>query len=633
MSLTKITYNLIKGSPNNVEAFGAVGGDATDDSTAIAAAATASTDNQLLFGAGEFIYNDPNISNVENISFSPLTTVKNSIYTGNMQQDAGKAWLQHNHLEVGNNGSNQAITSGDIPPAPLFTGQKQNHTNVLALWYQDFGLEATRAAGGTIGSLTWYYWSWLFHGSAGTGYEPQRHPWLGYYRGDDANVLDWQCYWMNEAGVSGVIIQPRGTYSTMMDTWTSASDVNHWIYQLFTNTPNFNSLTYALWAWSGSNVFGDAAAQAEVEASFDEILDAYTAYPNVSYVVHNNKRYAVIYVFETANWRGLYDNFVNSVNTKAMLVAQAAKFQAAGWGGIAIFGRNNSTQLVGAIDLESSGVLVYGAAYVDTYNAAYNGGITPSVTYEDRAKGVDVRPSASFAYKHSVACVATSRESHSAHPSTWTWTGSTPELFELMCRNALQRMDENGSPRILTIYNVSEWAEGGASLQPNMRDGKGYLDALRNALSGATSQSTGVPYSDPLGRLQTFTPVVADASTGGNVATPSTVFGYYYVVGKMCFVHMQVTNLVTTGMTSGNDVFIRGLPIAAAQLAGTQQQNGIVKTSSVTFSGVPVAQISDAETWVKIFDQQSGVTGAFLTCGALTSGQADLFITMAYMID
>ena len=633
MALTKVTYPLIKGSPNNVEAFGAVGDGSTNDSAAILAASQASATNGLEFGAGEFIYNNPNIDNIENVTFSPLTVVKNNIYVGNMQQDAGKAWLQHNHLEEVNNGTNQPVTSGNIPPAPLFTGQKQNHTNVLAYWYNDFGLDATRAAGGTLGSTNWYYWTWLFPNSGLGGYEANRHPWLGFYRGDNANVLDWQCYWLSEAGVSGVIIQPRGTFSQMSTGWSTPSNTNYCWYQLFNNAPNFKTLNYALWAWSGSNVYNDAAAKAEVEASFDEILNLYTQYPNVNYLVHNNKRYATIFVYETGNWRGLYDNYAGSTNTIAMLELQAAKFQAAGWGGIAILGRNNSTQLVGNADLEAAGVLVYGASYVDTYNAAYNGGVSPAVDYEDLAKGVDVRPSASFAYNHSVACVATARDSHPYHPSTWNWAGSTPALFELMCRNALQRMDENGSPRILTIYNVSEWAEGGPSLQPNQQDGKGYLTALRNALNGATSQSTGEPYSDPFGGIQTFTPVVADASSGGNVATPSTVYGYYYVVGKMCFVHMQLTNLVTTGMSSGNDLFIRDLPFAAAQLSGTQQQNGIVKTSSVTFSGVPVAQVSDAETWVKIFMQQSASAGSFMTVGALTSGQADLFITLAYMID
>lgn len=37
--------------------------------------------------------------------------------------------------------------------------------------------------------------------------------------------------------------------------------------------------------------------------------------------------------------------------------------------------------------------------------------------------------------------------------------------------------------KILTCYNVSEWAEGGPGLQPNRKDRFGYLDALREAVA------------------------------------------------------------------------------------------------------------------------------------------------------
>ena len=37
----------------------------------------------------------------------------------------------------------------------------------------------------------------------------------------------------------------------------------------------------------------------------------------------------------------------------------------------------------------------------------------------------------------------------------------------------------NGNPKMLTVYNVGEWAEGGPGLQPNQRDGFGYLQAIK----------------------------------------------------------------------------------------------------------------------------------------------------------
>ena len=438
--------------------------------------------------AGDYLFNGPNIETIGDIEVSKRAEVSNRIYSGIVQQDADVAWLQHNHLEQMSNSGNgcPVISSGNIPTAPFFNGSKQSHTNVLAYWYQDFGLEATRAAG-AIGSTKWYDWSWLHHGASGDGYQPERHPWLGYYRGDDANVLDWQCYWLNEAGVTGVIPQTRGDgaqFGSIRATWATPSDVNNWLYKLLNSTPNFRQLTYALWAWSASDT-NDAPTCSLIESSFTELVEIYNTYDNFNFVEKNGKIYPVVFAFETSFWRGAYDSYSGAVNTVAMLKAQAIKFRAKGWGGFCLIGRHNSTLLVGNQDLEASGVLVFDGAYTDTYNPALNGGADPAVDYEDLAIGADTRTSNLYEYRYSVPCVRTAAKSHSGHPSTWNWPGSTPNLFETMCRNALKRMSKNGNPRILTVYNVSEWAEGGPSLQPNMRDGKGYVYALRNALAAA----------------------------------------------------------------------------------------------------------------------------------------------------
>lgn len=436
--------------------------------------------------SSSFTYNGENISTIENFEVSNTATVSNSIYSGIVQKDAGVPWLHHNHLEEEYiSTTQQAITSGDIPAPPIFEGQKQNHTNVLAYWYQDFGTESTRAAGGAQGWLGWYYWAWLFHGAAGDGYEAQRHPWLGYYRGDDANVLDWMCYWLNESGVTGVIPQTRGpvaNFTGLTSTWSTPTDRNYWMYQLFNNAPNFKHLTYALWAWSAG---GSPSDQPDIEASFDELISVYTQYDNFSYMEKNNKIYPVVFAFEAEQWRGAYDSFSGETNTRAFLIAQAAKFQAEGWDGFCLLARNRTSTLVGDPDLEANGVIYLDAQYADTnYTPSLNGGVDPAVDFEDLAIGVGVTEvGASFSAEYSVPNVATARESHSAHPSTWAWTGSTPALFEKMVRNALRRGAQAKCPNMLTIYNVSEWAEGGPALQPNMRDGKGYLDALRNALA------------------------------------------------------------------------------------------------------------------------------------------------------
>jgi len=89
------------------------------------------------------------------------------------------------------------LTDGFINPAPAGKPASTGGVEVIAHWYNDFGLEYTASSSNQAnGSYQWYDWSWNYSGTA--DYDPSRHPLLGWYRGDDPNVLDWQCYWMGQ---------------------------------------------------------------------------------------------------------------------------------------------------------------------------------------------------------------------------------------------------------------------------------------------------------------------------------------------------------------------------------------------------------------------------------------------------
>lgn len=602
---------------------GATGDGSTDDTSAIEAADSFSGDVSV--SLGDYLFNGENIANIGDFDISDKATFKNSIYTGIVQKDAGVNWLHHNHLEQGV--GTGVVTSGNIPHPPVYTGDKQRQIDVVAYWYNDFGLDAVRQAGGAIGSTQWYYWSWLFHGAAGDGYEAKRHSWLGYYRGDDPAVLDWQSYWLNEAGVTSVILQPRASLSGYAASWMNSSDPNYWLYQLLNNAPNFKQLQYALWVDSSSNST-DTSNKTAIEASFDDVISIYSSYGNVYTYNYLGKVYAVVFAYDVSNWRGAYDSYSGSANTITMLKAQAVKFQAAGFDGVCVFGRNNSSDLCGNEDLLDNGVITFNVGYTDVYDPANNGSVSPAVDYEDLAIGVAARPSSSIAYKWSIPAVSTDRDSHSYHPSTWNWTGSTPELFEKMCRNAIRRMQLRGTPRVMTVYNVTEHAEGGAALQPNMRDGKGYLHALRNALNGvAVSGDSTV--SDG-----TFTPTLEDAATGGNVATPSLSYGTYVRSGKSCTVSVTLTNINTAGLTAGNSIYIKGLPFAAENLSGSLQKwIGACRLNDVAFNGSVCCQIDENTDYIKLYDSDGAGADAELLVSSLTSGASDIYLSLTYRID
>ncbi|BAQ90838.1 hypothetical protein [uncultured Mediterranean phage uvMED] len=81
----------------------------------------------------------------------------------------------------------------------------------------------------------------------------------------------------------------------------------------------------------------------------------------------------------------------------------------------------------------------------------------------------------------------------------------------------------------------------------------------------------------------TWTPLPADASSGGNTASAGTATGHYTKIGRIVHCEFTLVNINTTGMTSGNDFFIQGLPFAVATHAS--HAHGSVALENVNFSG------------------------------------------------
>lgn len=365
------------------------------------------------------------------------------------------------------------LNFGAVNSPPTARAAASKGVDIVAHWYNDFGLDSTAlAAGESNGSYVWYDWRWNFptntgNGTTTLGYDQSRHPLQGFYKGDDPDVLGWQCYWMAEAGVSAVsIVQPSGF--TTAD-WDNPANGNYWVNRLFTATPNFQALQYVLWM----KCDGTSGA---VEAQNDELVDAYATYPGGMTYTDNGEVFAVIYAWELEQLRGVYDGFSGQAGTVTHLKGLAAKFQAIGYAGVLILARSGG--LVTASPdptLRGAGVIVLDAGYETLYG-----------TYASYAA---YAATAAFpADPTTVVNVVTSSDTMYPHPSTFNTPGSTPELFQQALHRAVSSVARNGQKRIVTIYNVSEWAEGGPGLIPNKRDGFGYLDAIASVPALAPSE-------------------------------------------------------------------------------------------------------------------------------------------------
>jgi hypothetical protein len=235
---------------------------------------------------------------------------------------------------------------------------------------------------------------------------------------------------------------------------------------LFHNVPNFQALKYLLSMKCSGTL-------TELQAQNDDMVNIYATKGSNAYVyVKNGLRYACVTAWEFEQIRGTLDNYNGQASTVSYLKGLATKFKNAGYDGVMILARNGGV-IAETPDpsLEPAGVIVVHGDYENAYatNAQY------SNLYSNYAANVQFPTSL-----RRLVNIVPSAETQFPHPSGWTLRGSTPQAWAQLAQKAVNHVKASGQIKIITIYNVSEWAEGGPGLIPQKRDGFAYLDALRN---------------------------------------------------------------------------------------------------------------------------------------------------------
>lgn len=153
--------------------------------------------------------------------------------------------------------------------------------------------------------------------------------------------------------------------------------------------------------------------------------------------------------------------------------------------------------------------------------------------------------------------------------------------------------------------------------------------------TGDTPDFTGVTFGGAGSTLQyydegTWTPVLADASTGGNTATVSAT-AVYTRIGRMVFCDVRFLNIDTTGLTAGNDLYLRGLPFTVknTSFGGSPA----VITRSVSHAGTLSFWPNPDSTYGRFAEVASGVAVVdYLLVSEITSGVSDMWFGFDYHV-
>jgi len=126
----------------------------------------------------------------------------------------------------------------------------------------------------------------------------------------------------------------------------------------------------------------------------------------------------------------------------------------------------------------------------------------------------------------------------------------------------------------------------------------------------------------------TWTPVPADAASGGNTGSAATNVGHYTKVGRVVTVAVDLVNINKTGLTATNPFFLQGLPFTAASLTGSMQFTGISSGGS-TFGGTVIGPVVyDANGAIRFFDPTGTITDSYLVSDV--AANADVRFSLTY---
>jgi hypothetical protein len=128
----------------------------------------------------------------------------------------------------------------------------------------------------------------------------------------------------------------------------------------------------------------------------------------------------------------------------------------------------------------------------------------------------------------------------------------------------------------------------------------------------------------------TWTPVVADASSGGNTGSFSGS-ATYTKIGRQVTVRMYISGINTTGMTAGNTFFVRGLPYASSNTAQGNfytyrvGRDAATASSCVNMSGGSFFNFA-------LFTTNSATADKTILVSDIVSGTSEIQVNITYFV-
>ena len=188
------------------------------------------------------------------------------------------------------------------------------------------------------------------------------------------------------------------------------------------------------------------------------------------------------------------------------------------------------------------------------------------------------------------------------------------------------------TPKIDTI-NEATGANGVVVDGVTLKDGGINISGALAASGQIAFPATAVPSADPntLDDYEegTWTPVPADAVSGGNTGSAGLANGQYTKIGRVVHItSMILQDIDTTGLTAGNHFYIQGLPFTV----NGPYNEGSVQASFITFTEYLTCNPSSEVNSISLHESASGANLDYTIVSEVATGTADIRLNVTYVI-
>ena len=171
----------------------------------------------------------------------------------------------------------------------------------------------------------------------------------------------------------------------------------------------------------------------------------------------------------------------------------------------------------------------------------------------------------------------------------------------------------------MSTLNVTTIANVGGTTAATI-DNNGHLTINNATLTNVNSAG--------FYRAGTWTPVFADAPTGGNTSSTTAQTSNYVKIGSLVHVNFRFDNISTAGLTSGQGGYFQGLPFAP-----NADANGSLWFQSVNVGSNPVFIVPRAfvgSNYIRLEQVNDNAADTLVTVAGYGNGTADVRVSMTY---